>query len=456
MNVTQREITAEYLPANVRKIISVLRKAGHEAYVVGGCVRDMFLEREPGDWDITTSARPEEVKKIFRRTIDTGIQHGTVTVLLDSGAYEVTTYRSDGDYEDQRHPSSVEFVTNLKEDLLRRDFTINAMAYNPDEGLQDPYHGLDDLEKGLIRCVGDPDARFSEDALRMMRAVRFSAQLDFDIEENTAEAIKKHAPDLSRISVERVCAELVKLIVSDHPEYMLKAYDYGITKVVLPEFDALMETQQKNRHHIFNVGMHTVKVMTGVRPERIIRLSALLHDIGKPDARLPDENGEDHFKGHALIGEVKANRIMRRLRMDNDTIRRVCLLVRHHDDRFPAEKKNVRRMLGRLGPELFPYYIELRRADTAAQSDYLRKEKTENIDRIEELYFEIIDEEQCYSLDSLAITGRDIIKLGVRPGPIIGGLLRKALDLVIEVPEANTKETLLKFLQQDLHFKRKK
>ena len=450
MQISEIKLSEEALPRNVRRILTELKKRGFEAYAVGGCVRDMFLGRTPGDWDITTSALPEQTKAIFRRTVDTGLQHGTVTVLLDDEAYEVTTYRSDGVYEDHRHPSSVAFVRNLEEDLLRRDFTINAMAYEPEEGLKDPYHGLEDLEAKRIRCVGEPDARFSEDALRILRAVRFSAQLDFEIEAKTAEAIKKHAPDLVQISPERVCAEFLKLLTSDHPDYLTRAYAFGITKVVLPELDLIMDAPQRNPHHIFSVGLHTMKALQCVRPEKIIRLTALFHDFGKPDVRFRDENGRDHFRRHALASEEKARAVMRRFRMDNDTIHKVCLLVRHHDDRFPAEKKNVRRMLNKLGPELFPYYIEMRRADTAAQSDYLRREKTENIDRIEQLYLEIMDEEECFSLDSLSITGRDIIEIGVSPGPLIGELLNKALDLVIEDTEANNKKTLTDFVRQEI------
>ena len=436
------------LPENVSTIISALNAHGYEAYAVGGCVRDSFLGRTPGDWDITTSAKPFEVKEIFRRTVDTGIQHGTVTVLMGGEGYEVTTYRTDGAYEDQRHPVSVEFVSELKEDLLRRDFTINAMAYNPDEGLQDPFGGHSDLQSKIIRCVGDADARFSEDALRIMRAVRFSAQLDFDIEKNTAEALKKHAGDLRKISAERICSELIKTITSDHPEYIRKAYEYGITKEVFPEFDVMMRTDQNNPYHLYSVGEHTIRSMQAVRPEKIIRLTALFHDIGKPSVRTTDENGRDHFNGHPAVSAEMAHGIMRRLRMGNETIDKVTLLVRYHDLRFPAEQKSVRRALNKIGTELFPYYIEMRRADTAAQSDYLRKEKTDNIDRIEELYYEIIEEDQCFSLNKLEISGKDIIALGIRPGPLVGELLQKALEKVLDDPGANRKELLIDYIKE--------
>lgn len=435
------------LPENAYRIISELNKNGFEAYVVGGCVRDMFLGRVPGDWDITTSARPYEIKSVFQRTVDTGIQHGTVTVLMDDEAYEVTTYRTDGVYEDQRHPVSVEFVSDLKEDLLRRDFTINAMAYNPEAGLEDPYGGLSDLKAGIIRCVGDPDQRFTEDVLRVMRAVRFSAQLDFKIEEETENAIEAHSPELIRISQERICSEITKIITSDHPEYLKKAYEYGITAVVLPEFDTAMRTAQNNSHHCWSVGEHTLRVMQATAPDRILRFTGLFHDLAKPDVKRTDENGYDHFKGHDIAGEEKAKKIMRRLRMDNDTISKVSHLVRCHDYRFPATHKNVRKALNMIGKDLFPYFIAIRRADTAAQSSYLRKEKTENIDRIEELYYEIIDEDQCFSLDRLEISGKDIVDLGVRPGPEVGELLNAALNKVIDEPESNRKELLITYVK---------
>ncbi len=441
------ENTQFIIPENADKIIAALTGSGFEAYIVGGCVRDSFLGRVPGDWDITTSAKPEEIKRIFRRTVDTGIRHGTVTVLMDDEAYEVTTYRTDGVYEDKRHPVSVSFVSDLKEDLLRRDFTINAMAYNAEDGLQDPYGGYADLQRKIIRCVGDPDARFSEDALRIMRAVRFSAQLNFEIEKETAEAIRTHAKDLAFISAERISSELIKIITSDHPEYIRKAWEYGITAVILPEFDRMMETGQNNPHHLYSVGEHTIRVMLNVGPDRVMRLSALLHDCGKPDVKTTGEDGRDHFRMHGEVGAEKAGRILKRLKTENEVIRKVTKLVLYHDCRFPPEKKNVRRALNRIGEELFPLFLALQRADIAAQSDYLRKEKAENIDRIEELYYEIIEEGQCFTRDRLAISGQDILALGIGSGPIVGELLDKALKKVIEEPEFNEKELLINYIK---------
>ena len=346
------------LPATVKAVIDTLQAKGFEAYAVGGCVRDSILGRRPDDWDITTSARPLQVKEIFHRTVDTGIAHGTVTVLFGGGAHEVTTYRLDGEYEDARHPKEVTFTASLREDLRRRDFTINAMAYNEKEGLVDLYGGMEDLQRKRIRCVGDPMERFQEDALRILRAVRFSAQLNFCIEEETWEAIKKLAPTLSKISAERICAELMKLLLSAHPDYLRKAYEAGVTRIVLPEFDRLMDTPQNNPHHCLNVGEHTLKSLCAAPAEKLLRLTMLLHDMGKPACRTTDEQGIDHFRGHGEVSAGIAQKIMRRLRMDNDTVRKVITLIRYHDWRLEPSQREVRRAVNRIGRELFSSFPE--------------------------------------------------------------------------------------------------
>ncbi len=437
-----------HLPHHVKYILDVLNRAGFEAYAVGGCVRDSILGRTPEDWDITTSAQPHTVRKLFRRTVDTGIEHGTVTVLMDGDAFEVTTFRIDGEYRDARHPSSVKFVSDLEEDLLRRDFTINAMAYGLSGGLRDPFGGFRDLKQGIIRCVGDPVERFREDALRIMRAVRFSAQLNFRIEEKTFRAARQMAPSLSEISAERICAELTKLITSDHPEFLEKAFECGITKVILPEFDSMMSTPQNNRHHQYNVGLHTIHAMQQTEPDRILRLTMLLHDTGKPGTRSTGPDGQDHFFGHAAAGVEIARRIMRRFRMDNETVRKVLMLIRYHDWRFSATEKNVRKALARIGSDLFPYFIRVRRADAGAQSDYHRKEKLDAIDQIERLYYRVTGRGDCYTLKSLAVNGRDLIGLGCERGPEIGRFLEDALYKVLEDPASNQKEILLDYIQK--------
>ena len=315
------------LPDKVKCIIERLTAAGHEAYAVGGCVRDSILGRQPEDWDITTSASPGQVKQLFSRTIDTGIQHGTVTVLLDKEGFEVTTYRVDGDYEDKRHPKEVVFTGDLLEDLKRRDFTINAMAYNEQQGLVDAFGGVKDLAQKQIRCVGNPLDRFQEDALRMMRAARFAAQLGFSIEGKTREAIPLLAGNLAEISAERIQAELVKLLVSGHPEELRTVYQTGMSKVFLPEFDRMMETPQNNQHHCYNVGEHTIAALQNIRSDKVLRLTMLLHDVAKPICKVQDNKGIYHFYGHPEKGAKMARDILQRLKFDNDTITKVTALV---------------------------------------------------------------------------------------------------------------------------------
>lgn len=437
------------LPEKVNTIIITLQAAGFEAYAVGGCVRDSILGRRPEDWDITTSAAPDETKALFGKTFDTGIEHGTVTVLLDREGFEVTTYRIDGKYEDSRHPKEVTFTRNLKEDLLRRDFTMNAMAYNEKEGLVDIFGGLTDLKEKRIRCVGDARERFSEDALRILRGVRFAAQLGFSIEDGTRAGMRELAPTLRKISAERIQAELVKMLVSDRPGLLLEAYELGITAQFLPEFDRLMETEQETPHHMYNVGEHTVHAIENVRADKILRLTMLLHDMGKPALKTVDASGRAHFKKHAFESEKIAKNVLKRLKFDNDTLRKVTRLVYYHDYRMPAEAENVRRAMNRIGEDIFSCYMEVRRADVLAQSMYRREEKIRNLDEIEELYRDIVKKDQCVSLKKLAVTGRDLIEAGMEPGKEVGKKLDELLELVIEKPELNTKKELLKFLWKE-------
>lgn len=431
------------LPGKVKQIITELEAAGYEAYAVGGCVRDSILGKTPDDWDITTSASPMQTKAVFRRTIDTGIAHGTVTVMLDREGFEVTTYRIDGEYEDSRHPKEVTFTASLAEDLKRRDFTINAMAYNDRDGLVDLFGGMDDLEKRTVRCVGNARERFTEDALRMMRAVRFSAQLGFSIDTDTEHAIMELAPNLRNISSERIRTELVKLLMSPHPDEIRKAYDLGITAIVLPELDRAFETPQNNPHHMYTVGEHLMHCLMHTRADRCLRIAALLHDIGKPASKTTDTDGIDHFHGHVEIGEQMAGEILRRLKFDNDTITRVKTYIRHHDDQIDPNPRAVRRSAGRIGEDYFNGVLELKRADCLAQSMYMREEKLDGLDRVEALYQEILDSRQCISLKDLAISGKDLIAAGVPQGRKIGEILSKLLEEVLEEPARNTHENLL-------------
>lgn len=432
------------LPEKVKDIINTITKAGYEAYAVGGCIRDSILGRTPDDWDITTSASPLQIKALFRRTIDTGIRHGTVIVMREGEGFEVTTYRIDGEYEDGRHPREVTFTSSLMEDLRRRDFTINAMAYNEEAGLVDAFGGIEDIRNGVIRCVGSPIERFSEDALRIMRAVRFSAQLGYRIEEETAEAIRLLAPSLQNISAERIQTELVKLLVSDHPEYLETAYETGITKVVLPEFDICMETPQNNPHHRYSVGVHILKALGEVRPHKALRLAILFHDMGKPSCLTADENGVSHFYGHPEASERMAGEILRRLKFDNDTINLVKKLVRYHDRHIEPTHRGVRRAVMKTGEEVFPLLLEVKRADLLAQSLYQREEKEHSLSEICRIYGEIQESGQCVSLKTLAVNGGDLIReAGMKPGRELGEMLSALLNLAVEDPDCNTKEILL-------------
>ena len=438
------------LPKKVTMILNNLKLHGYEAYAVGGCVRDSILARKPEDWDITTSARPEEIKRLFKRTVDTGIEHGTVTVLIGKDQFEVTTYRIDGEYEDSRHPREVRFTRCLEEDLKRRDFTINAMAYNDEERLVDVFGGMQDLNHHLIRCVGNPRERFSEDALRILRAVRFSAQLGFPIEEQTAEAIREQADTLKNISAERIQVELVKLLISDHPEKIREAWELGITKVILPEWDAMVGVEQNTPHHRYDVAEHTIHALGNVKKDKILRLTMLFHDMGKPSMKTTDAKGVDHFKGHALVSEEIARKVLRRLKFDNETVRKVTRLVCYHDYRVEATPKNIRRAMNRIGVELFPYYLAVRMADTKAQSPYKRREKIENIVAMREGYQEALLNGDCVTLRDLAVSGRDLMELGMQPGRELGAMLSEPLEWVIDEPERNQKEILCEYVKEKL------
>ena len=440
------------LPAAAEEILRTIWQAGYEAYIVGGCVRDACMGRVPSDWDITTSAGPEEVKKLFRRTLDTGIKHGTVTVMVGSEGFEVTTYRIDGEYLDGRHPKEVTFTASLEEDLKRRDFTINAMAYNSERGLVDLFGGQEDLEKKVIRCVGDPKERFSEDALRMMRAARFAAQLGFSIDESTKEAMKELAPTLKKVSAERIQAELVKLLTSDHPNEFKTLYETGLTAVFLPEFDACMNTPQNSPHHAYNVGDHTLKAMEGVRADKVLRLAMLLHDMGKAVTRTTDENGRDHFRGHARVSEEMAKKILHRLKFDNATTTAVCRMVKYHDWQIHSAETEyyLRLALHQIGKDAFPDIFEVNRADVMAQSDLWRNEKLSRIDRLEELYHSVLDQGQCVTKEELALSGKELIELGVKPGPAMGKILDRMLESVLEDPARNTREYLTSHLESFL------
>ena len=438
------------LPIDVINIIDTITKAGYEAFAVGGCIRDRLLNKEPEDYDITTSATPDEVKALFRRTVDTGIEHGTVTVMIGDTGYEVTTYRIDGKYEDSRHPKDVTFTKTLREDLLRRDFTINAMAYNDTVGLVDPFDGCVDLDKKIIRCVGNPRERLKEDALRIMRAVRFSAQLGYKIEEETFKAMKELSPNLANISEERIQVELVKLVISNHPEKLVTAYECGLTAVFMPEFDAIMNCSQNHPHHCYSVGMHTIKCMETVRADKYLRLAMLFHDIGKPLTKSVDEEGIEHFHGHPAESKRLCKDILKRLKFDNHTIDIVSKLVGYHDYPVTLTHKGIRKALNEMGEDIFPLVMEIKKADILSQSTYKREEKLKKLSDIDILYKEVLESNCCVSLKNLSVNGKDLIGLGYPSTPVLGQELGKLLDRVIEEPTLNSKDILLELAREDL------
>ena len=427
------------IPKHASDIIKTLSSHGYEAFVVGGCVRDSILGKEPADWDITTSALPEQVKALFPRTIDTGLKHGTVTIMMDKIGYEVTTYRIDGTYEDHRRPNDVTFTSSLREDLMRRDFTINAMAYNEEKGLVDLFGGIQDLNDRIIRCVGNPTERFDEDALRMFRAVRFAGQLNFNIEKETLAAIEAQHAFLKDVSAERIQIELLKLLISGHPEMIRAAYETGLTSVFLPEFDRMMETPQNNPHHIYSVGDHTIHAVETIAPNPILRLTMLLHDIAKPETRSTDENGIDHFYDHNEAGAVLSKTILRRLKFDNQTTQMVTTLIAHHDIRFNdalgTGRKHVRRVIHSVGENLFPYLLDVMEADISAQSDFMRLKKLTALKETRQAYHEILAANDCLTLKNLKINGNQLKAVGISEGKIIGAILNALLSQVLNNPE---------------------
>lgn len=435
------------LPEHVHYIIEELEQHGYEAYAVGGCVRDSILGRTPDDWDITTSAKPEQVKAIFQRTIDTGIQHGTITVMMEKCGYEVTTYRIDGEYEDSRHPKEVVFTSNLIEDLKRRDFTINAMAYSEKTGLVDVFDGIGDINRKMIRCVGEAKERFSEDALRILRAVRFAAQLQFQIGEETREAIRELAPNLKNISAERIQTEFLKLLTSKEPERIEEAYELGITKVVLPEFDKMMKCTQETKHHMYTVGGHTLEALKHTENNKVLRLSVLLHDCGKPEKKTFDKDGKAHFYGHAELGADMAESIMRRLKFDNNTMIKVKKLVEFHDHRPSLTKKSVKKLMVKCSPELFEDLLKVKRADTLGQSLYKREEKLAYIEELHMIYEQVLQAKECISLKELAVNGADLLEVGIPQGKKMGEILKGLFEMVLEKPERNTKEQLIEIVK---------
>ena len=433
------------MPPKVKQIIETLQETGFEAYAVGGCIRDSLMSRCPNDWDICTSAKPEETKKVFEdkyHVIETGLKHGTVTVVIDKEPYEITTYRIDGEYKDNRRPEEVCFVTDLREDLARRDFTINALAYNDEDGLQDYYEGQKDLETKLIRCVGDANKRFQEDALRILRALRFASVLGFDIEEDTAKALREEKMLLKNIAKERIQVELVKLLLGDGVKDILLEYS-DVLEVVIPEINDMVGFEQHNLHHCYDVWRHTVEAVSQTPKDKVLRLAALLHDSGKPRTHTCDERGVGHFYGHASVSHDIAHKVMNDLRFDNETKQDVCQLVKYHDTLIIEAPKYVKRWLNRIGTEQFKKLLTLKYADMMGQSEFHREDKLDSLRTLEEILSKVLEEEQCFSLKDLAVNGRDLIEIGITDGKRIGKTLDKILQEVIDGKIENRKEELL-------------
>lgn len=430
------------IPSKAAEIIQELAAHGFEAYAVGGCVRDSILGRKPEDWDITTSARPEQVKAIFPRTVDTGIEHGTVTVLMDREHFEVTTYRVDGEYEDHRHPKEVTFTASLEEDLKRRDFTINAMAYNPETGLVDIFNGIEDLKNQVIRCVGDPGERFDEDALRILRAIRFSAQLGFQIDAATQRAMSERAKDLKEVSAERIRVELVKLLVSGHPEYIREACRLGITRVILPEYDRIVGVAQHTPNHIYDVEEHTILALKNIEADPVLRLTMLFHDLGKPIVKKTDGDRDIFYKHPEVSAEI-CRKILRRLKFDNHTLEKVYRLVKWHGLKYLPNDISVRRALNRVGSDIFEDFIKVQRADISAKNPAVVPKKMKQLAEKEAIYRNIIRRGDCFAVRMLAVNGRDLLGAGIPQGPMLGAVLERLVERVIDEPELNDRERLL-------------
>lgn len=438
------------LPSSVETIIRLLNHNGEEIYAVGGCVRDMLQRKKPNDWDLCTSAKPSEMMELFQAkgfcVMPTGLRQGTITVMIEDEAYEVTSFRMEGDYTDGRHPDSVVFTKSLKEDLARRDFTMNAIAYHPDEGFIDPFGGVEDVRHRLIRCVGPPSQRFQEDALRILRAIRFAAHSGFAIDGDTAEAIHKHSPLLRNVSQERKRDELVKILLGQHAGAVLIKYQDVIAKVI-PELEPCFGFQQNNPYHIYDVWRHTVEAVMQAAPDPVIRLTMLLHDIAKPQCWTEDEKHMRHFHGHGKISAGMAKPILERLRLDRATIDTIVELIRIHDRFIEANAKSVRRLLQQIGPEQYDRLLQVRAADVQAQNPVFERQRLDKIANLKVIKSRILSEKDCFSLKDLAVDGNDLIAQGFCPGPQIGKVLRALLDEVLSEPALNKKEILLQLAQ---------
>lgn len=429
-------------------IISVIEKNGFEAYQVGGCVRDFLMKRPCDDIDITSSAKPYELEKILDENkikyFETGLKHGTITAVIDNDNFEITTFRTDGRYSDSRHPENVTFVTSLEEDLSRRDFTINAMAYSKKRGLADLFGGLADIENKLIKTVGDPDKRFNEDALRIMRAIRFASVLNFNIEKNTKKSIFKNKELLKNISAERLFTELSKLLLGDNVYNVLVEYK-DVLSVIIPEIKDTFDFPQNTKWHLYDVWRHTCKTVEASPKDTALRLTMLLHDIGKPFVRTTDENGVDHFKGHQAVSAQMAEKVLKRFKVSNELYGRVMFLIPIHDMHIGTDKKKVKKWLSEVGEDRLLDLVSVKRADKSGQNPEMTGEELLNLDKTEKMIRLIVDEGEPLTVKDLDINGNDLISLGFK-GKEIGEILSEILSLVVSDELENKKDVIISYI----------
>ncbi len=432
-------------------IIDTLEQNGYQGYIVGGCVRDSLLGLVPKDYDICTNALPNEVKLCFLglNVIDTGLKHGTVTLILNSTPYEITTFRTDGEYVDNRRPTNVTFVRNIKEDLMRRDFTVNAMAYNRKVGVVDLFDGKKHLEQKLISAVLDPDTRFKEDGLRIIRGLRFASVYGFDIEQATSESMLKNKYLLNNISQERLNTELCKLLVGDNVEKILLDYK-EVFSIIIPQLSKMFDFAQHNSYHIYDVYTHTVKAVSHSAPIKEVRLALLFHDIAKPETFTQDQSGTGHFYRHAQQSELIARMCLNKLKFDNKTKSVVLKLVKYHDANITPDLKSVKRWLNKFGQHNFELLLEVKKADTLAQSKKEHKEKLYILKQLKQLAKQVETEQLCFNLKSLAVSGNDLIEIGVPKGKQVGEILQQILQNVIEGTLINEKKEILNFVKDKI------
>lgn len=438
------------MPKDVEYLIDTLSKKGHKAYAVGGCVRDSILNKTPNDWDICTSALPQEIKNCFSayKTIDTGIKHGTVAVKLNQMLYEITTFRIDGAYTDNRHPDSVNFTKNINDDLSRRDFTINAMAYNYFDGLVDPYGGKTDLERKIIRCVNNPLKRFDEDALRILRALRFSASLCFDIEKDTKDAIQKDKVLLKNIAYERISSELNKLLCSKNATKVLDEFR-DVFAEIIPEIKPMFDYDQHTKHHDRDLWHHTLATIDAVDNILLLKITMLFHDLGKPYACKIDKNGVHHFKGHPKISADITEKILKRLKYPSDFIFASTTIMRFHDVRLSGNKSQLKHIMNYIGQENTALLLKLQYCDIMGQSNYKREEKLCKLKKANNAFKEILENNECYTLKSLLVNGNDLLSLGII-NQEIGKTLKLLLSLVIDERLENNKTELIDYVKKNI------